>query len=84
MKKILNVNNQQKGKGCSRMLSSHPSHLTRVSKISNSKASDNSNLKILTPKQMLQKLQIALAHIKAGNTSAPSLNEIKQIIYSLH
>ena len=33
--------------------------------------------KILTPKQMLQKLHIALAQVKAGNTSENVLNEIK-------
>ena len=41
-------------------------------------------LKILTPKQMLQRLPIALAQVKAGNTSENILNEIKQIIYSLY
>ena len=30
---------------------------------------DPSNLKILTPKQMLQRLSIALAHVKADNIS---------------
>ena len=40
--------------------------------------------KILTPKQMLQRLPIALAHIKAGNNSKTLLNEIRQIIYSLY
>ena len=41
-------------------------------------------LKILTPKQMLQRLPIALAQVKAGNNSESLLNEIKQIIYSLY
>ena len=41
-------------------------------------------LKILTPKQMLQRLPIALAQIKAGNNSQGSLNEIRQIVYSLY
>ena len=41
-------------------------------------------LKILTPKQMLQRLPIALAQIKAGNNSENLLNEIRQIIYSLY
>ena len=41
-------------------------------------------LKILTPKQMLQRLPIALAEIKAGNNSESLLNEIKQIVYSLY
>ena len=40
-------------------------------------------LKILTPKQMLQRLAIALAQVKAGNNSENLLNEIRQIIYSL-
>ena len=40
------------------------------------------SLKILTPKQMFQRLPIALAQVKAGNTNL--LKEIRQIIYSLH
>ena len=45
---------------------------------------EGKELKILTPKQMLQILPIALAQIKAGNNSERSLNEIGQIVYSLH
>ena len=45
---------------------------------------DNSKLEILTPKQMLQRLPIALAQVKAGNNSENLLNEIRQIIYSLY
>ena len=45
---------------------------------------DNSKLKILSPKQMLQRLPIALAQVKAGNNSENLLNEIRQIIYSLY
>ena len=41
-------------------------------------------LKILTPKQMLQRLPIALAQVKASNNSENLLNEIRQIIYSLY
>ena len=41
-------------------------------------------LKILTPKQLLQGLPIALAQVKAGNTSESLLNEIRQIVYSLY
>ena len=33
---------------------------------------------------MLQRLPIALAKVKAGNNSENLLNEIRQIIYSLH
>ena len=41
-------------------------------------------LKILTPKQMLQRLPIALGQAKAGNNSEIFLNEIRQIVYSLY
>ena len=41
-------------------------------------------LKILTPKQMLQRLPIALVQVKAGNNSENLLNEIRQIVYSLY
>ena len=41
-------------------------------------------LKILTPKQMLQRLPIALVQVKAGNNSQNLSNEIRQIIYSLY
>ena len=33
---------------------------------------------------MLQRLQTALAHVKAGNNSESLLHEIKQIVYSLY
>ena len=45
---------------------------------------EGKRLKILTPKQMLQRLPIALAQVKAGNNSEHLLNEIRQIIYSLY
>ena len=45
---------------------------------------DGTELKILTPKQMLRSLPIALAQIKAGNNSQSLLNEIRQIVYSLY
>ena len=45
--------------------------------------SDHSSFKMLTPKQMLERLPIALAQVKTGNTSESVLNEIRQIIYFL-
>ena len=45
---------------------------------------EGTGLKILTPKQMLQRLPIALAQVKAGNNSEGLLNEIRQIAYSLN
>ena len=48
------------------------------------KATKGTGLKILIPKQMLQRLPIALAQVKASNNSENLLNEIRQIIYSLY
>ena len=49
-----------------------------------SKATKKAGLKILTPKEILQRLPIHLAQVKAGNNSENFLNEIKQIVYSLY
>ena len=43
---------------------------------------DRTLIKILTPKQILQRLPIAIAQVKAGITSENLLNEIRQITYS--
>ena len=40
-------------------------------------------LKILTPNQMLSRLPISLARLKAGNNSEKLKNEIRQILYFL-
>ena len=48
------------------------------------KATKGTGLKVLTPKQMLQRLPIALAQVKASNNSEGLLNEIRQIVYSLY
>ena len=58
-------------------------YTTIVSKAKH-EATYGKGLKILTPKQMLQKLPIVLEQVKASNTSENSLNEIIQIIYSFH
>ena len=41
-------------------------------------------LKILTPSQMLNRLPISLAQLKAGNNSEKLKNEIRQLLYSLY
>ena len=41
-------------------------------------------LKIMSPNQMLQRLPILLAQVKAGNNSKELLNEIRQIVYYLY
>ena len=45
---------------------------------------EGKGLKILTPRQMVKRLPIALAQVKAGNNSDSLLNEIIQIVYSLY
>ena len=54
----------------------------------NSNAKQNetkgTGLNILTPTQMLQRLSIALAQLKAGSNSESLLNKIRQIVYSLY
>ena len=44
-------------------------------------AKQGKGLKILTPKQILQRLPIALAQVKAGNNSERLLNEIRLANY---
>ena len=41
-------------------------------------------LKILTPNQMLSRLPISLAQLKAGNNSEKLKNEIRQLLYFLY
>ena len=71
VEKILNLSKQQRVKGL----------LSDLARIVN--VFDRKFIKILTPKHMLQRLAIALAQVKAGNTSENLLNEIRQTIYSL-
>ena len=53
------------------MLASRPSDLA-------------TQLKILSPKQILQRLPIALAQEKAANAPENLINEIREVIHSLH
>ena len=71
VEKVVDFNKQQKGKGLARMLASRPSDLAK-------------HIKILIPKQMLQRLAIVLAQVKAGKTTENLLGEIRKIIYSLY
>ena len=47
-------------------------------------ATKGTGLKILTSKQMLQRLPIALARVKTSNNSESLLNEIRQFACSLY
>ena len=72
--------------GRQKVLEAFHSGIFSINKTEGTGFSDHrqSNLKILTPKQMLQRLPIVLAQVKAGNTSENLLNEIRQIVYSLY
>ena len=48
------------------------------------KQQEGLGLKILIPNQMLSRLPITLAHLKAGNNSEKIKNEIRQLLYSLY
>ena len=50
----------------------------------NSKNQLGLGLKILTSNQMLSRLPISLAQLKAGNNSEKRKNEIRQLLYSLY
>ena len=45
---------------------------------------EGQRLKILTRNQMLSRLPISLAQLKAGNNSEKLKNEIRQLLYSLY
>ena len=67
-------------KGKEMVLTAFKSGIFQVSK----ESQEGEGLKILTPNQMLKRLPIALAQVKAGNNSERLLNEIIQIVYSLY
>ena len=50
----------------------------------NKQNQEGQGLKILTPNQMLSRLPITLAQLKAGNNSEKLKNEIRQLLYSLY
>ena len=56
----------------------------RVKIKTQAKSTQEKGIKILTPNQMLQRLPIALAQVKAGNKPNNLLNEIREIVYLLY
>ena len=50
----------------------------------NKQNQEGKGLKFLTPNQMLSRLPITLAQLKAGNNSEKLKNEIRQLLYSLY
>ena len=50
----------------------------------NKQKQEGQGIKILTPNQMLSRLPISLAQLKAENNSEKLKNEIRQLLYSLY
>ena len=50
----------------------------------NKQTQEGEGLKILTPNQIISRLSITLAQLKAGNNSEKLKNEIRQQLYSLY
>ena len=50
----------------------------------NKQKQEGQGIKILTPNQMLSRLPISLAQLKAGNNSEKLKNEIRQLLYFLY
>ena len=50
----------------------------------NKQNQEGQGLKILTPNQILNRLPISLAQLKAGNNSEKLKNEIRQLLYSVY
>ena len=50
----------------------------------NKQNQEGKGIKILTANQMLSRLPISLAQLKAGNNSEKLKNEIRQLLYSLY
>ena len=50
----------------------------------NKQNQEGKDLKILTPNQMLRRLPITVARLKAGNNYQKLKNEMKKLLYSLY
>ena len=59
-------------------------HYTKIVFEAKYKATYGTVLKILTPKQIVQRSPIALAQVKAGNDFESLLNKIREIAHSLY
>ena len=65
-----------------KFLDDYSSMVSEAKNQANNKTSGK-GLKILTPKQLLQRLPIVLPQVKAGNNSESLLNEIRNYLYSV-
>ena len=62
----------------------HDSEIPDLDREESAEKKEWKGLKILTPNQMLSRLPISLAQLKAGNNSEKFKNNIRQLLYSLY
>ena len=62
----------------------HDSEIPDLDREESAKKKEWKGLKILTSNQMLSRLPISLAQLKAGNNSEKFKNNIRQLLYSLY
>ena len=78
MKKCLKKKKNEKPNEIVKIVDNFPEFNDKIQKHS------GIGLNILTPNQMLSRLPITLAQLKAGNNSEKLKNEIRQLLYSLY
>ena len=84
-KTLANINMLFNGRNDAiKFIEGYSSMILEAKKIAAEEPTTGTGLKILTPKQLLQRLPIALAQVKADNNSESLLNEIRPIVYSLY
>ena len=78
---VSNINRLFNGRNAAiKFIEGYSSIIIEAKKKASEEPTTGEGLKRLTPKQMLQRLPIALAQVKAGNKSESLLNEIGQIV----
>ena len=82
---LANINRPFNGRnGAIKFIEDYGSMILGAKKKAAEESTTGTGLKILTSKQLLQRLLIALAQVKTGNNSGKLLKEIRQIVYSLY
>ena len=81
LKEILNPGNKKIDE---QLDTTNMSELESEESVAKRRNQQGQGLKILTPDQMLSRLPITLAQLKAGNDSQKLINEIRQLLYFLY
>ena len=81
LKEILNPGNKKIDE---QLDTTNMSELESEESVAKRRNQQGQGVKILTPDQMLSRLPITLAQLKAGNDSQKLINEIRQLLYFLY